>query len=90
MNARAFLIIPAVLTLGVLAGCGQTDGGTGGGAGDGSTRVKMGSTEVCHMAAYIRERAPEGLCDGAGNAPATEDVEGAVVVDDDLSPLRGE
>lgn len=77
MNARAFLIIPAVLTLGVLAGCGQTDGGTGGGAGDGSTRVKMGSTEVCHMAAYIRERAPEGLC-----TPP-------VVVDDDISPTNG-
>ncbi|MGH3705760.1 MAG: hypothetical protein ACRDT9_14090 [Agromyces sp.] len=89
MNARAFLIIPAVLTLGVLAGCGQTDGGAGGGAGDGSARVKMGSTEVCHMAAYIREQAPEGLCTDAADAPATDDVEGAVVVDDDLSPLSG-
>ena len=87
MNARAFLIIPAVLAMGVLAGCGQTDGGAG--AGSGTTSVKMPSTEVCHMAAYIREQAPEGLCTDAGDAPATEDVEGAVVVDDDLSPLSG-
>ncbi|SIN89444.1 hypothetical protein [Agromyces cerinus] len=87
MNARAFLIVPAVLVLGVLAGCGQTDGGAG--AGTGTTRVKMPSTEVCHMAGYIRDRAPEGLCDDAGDAPATESVEGAVVVDDDLSPLSG-
>ncbi|AWB96360.1 hypothetical protein DCE93_12460 [Agromyces badenianii] len=75
MNVRAFLVVPAVLAVGVLAGCGQTDGGAGAGAG--STQVKMSSTEVCHLPAYIRDRAPEGLC------TETE------VVDDDLSPTTG-
>ena len=42
-------------------------------------RVQMQSTEVCHAPAYIRERAPEGLCAESAD----------VKVDDDLSPLGG-
>ena len=79
MNVRAFLIAPAAVAVAVLAGCGQTGAtsGAGGGSGSGSTQVHMPSTEVCHAAAFIRERAPEGFC--------TETTE----VDDDLSPLTG-
>ena len=77
MNVRAFLIVPAVLAVGVLAGCGQTgDGASGDGQGSGSARVRIPSSEVCNSAAWIRERAPEGLC------TTTE------TVDDYLSPLR--
>lgn len=75
MNARAFLIVPAVLAVGVLAGCGQT--GVESGAAKGSAQVRMPSTDVCHASAYIRERAPEGLCIDVNE------------VDDYLSPLSG-
>ncbi|MBM7829373.1 hypothetical protein JOE59_000078 [Agromyces cerinus] len=77
MNARAFLIIPAVAGLAVLAGCGLTESGAAG-AGTGAVKVQMPSTEVCHLPAYIRKHVPEGVCTSAP------------VVDDDLSPLTGE
>ncbi|MGR0221309.1 hypothetical protein [Agromyces sp. ZXT2-6] len=77
MNARAFLAIPAALALAVLAGCGVSEGESGDGPGTGSARVRMPSTEVCNGPAWIRERAPEGLC----TAPTGP-------VEDDLSPLQ--
>lgn len=79
MNARAFLIVPAALALGVLAGCGQTEGSSDDGAGSGSTQIRMPSTEVCNAPAWIRERAPEGVC----TSTPTE-----TPVEDDLSPLQ--
>jgi hypothetical protein len=74
MNVRAFLIVPVALAVGVLAGCGQTDGGSG--SGSGSTQVRVPSTWVCSAPAYIREQAPECIC-----SDTTE-----TQVDDDLSP----
>ena len=76
MNGRAILIVPAVLAMAVLAGCGVTESGSAGGSGSGSTRIQMPSTEVCHLPAWIRERAPEGVC----TSPEP--------VDDYLSPLK--
>ncbi|GAA1058569.1 hypothetical protein GCM10017608_35580 [Agromyces luteolus] len=75
MNGRAFLIAPAALAVAVLAGCGVTETVAGSGSGSGSAKVQMPSTEVCHAAAWIRERAPEGVCES--EAPE---------VADDLSP----
>ena len=81
MNVRAFLVVPAALAVAVLAGCGQTDGGSSGKGGDsGSARIGLLSTEVCHAPAYIRERAPEGFCSDTDETP----------VDDNLSPLQGD
>jgi hypothetical protein len=77
MNVRAFLVLPATLALAVLAGCGVSEGETGDGPGTGSARVRMPSTEVCHGPAWIRERAPEGVC-----SMKTERLE------DNLSPLK--
>ena len=77
MNVRAFVIVPAALALGVLAGCGSTEGGSGDPAGSGSARIQMPSTEVCHLPAWIRDRAPEGVC-----TPSEPPV------DDYLSPLK--
>jgi hypothetical protein len=84
MNVRAFLLVPAALAVGVLAGCGQTGGDSGGGSGSGSAQLKMPSTWVCSAPAYIRERAPEGLCDSTDT-----DSSDTETVEDDLSPLRG-
>ena len=84
MNVRAFLLVPAALAVGVLAGCGQTGGDSGGGSGSGSAKLTVPSTWVCSAPAYIRERAPEGLCD-----PADRDSSSPETVSDDLSPLRG-
>jgi len=80
MNVRVFLIVPAVLAMGVLAGCGQTGVESGADKGSGSTQVRMPSTEVCHASAYIREQAPEGLCTDSADVKE---------VDDNLSPLSG-
>lgn len=77
MNVHVFLIVPAVLAVGVLAGCGQTGVESGAGKGSGSAQVRMPSTDVCHASAYIRNHAPEGFC-----ADVNE-------VDDYLSPLSG-
>ena len=79
MNVRAFLVLPAAVAVAVLAGCGQTDGGSSG-SGSGSARIGLRSTEVCHAPAYIRDRAPEGLCSDADEK----------LVDDYLSPLQGD
>ena len=78
MNVRAFLVVPAVLAVGVLAGCGQTEGASSG-SGSGSTQVRMPSTEVCHLPPYVRKHAPEGLC-----------IDANETVDDNLSPLTGQ
>ena len=60
MNVRVILIIPAALVVAALTGCG---GGGSDAAKDGSpAQLRMPSTEVCHAPAYIRERAPEGVC----------------------------
>jgi len=59
-------------------------------------RQTMHSTEICHMPAYISERAPEGLCSAAdeksdGAAAVADDKEGlwtsagTATVDDNLS-----
>ena len=80
MNVRAFLVVPAALAVAVLAGCGQTDGGSGSGIGSGSSQVRMPSTDVCHAPAWIREQAPEGLCSDANETQVV----------DDLSPLHGD
>jgi hypothetical protein len=80
MNVRVFLIVPAVLAAGVLAGCGQTGVESGAANGAGSAQVRMPSTDVCRASAYIRDRAPEGVC--TDSADVTD-------VDDDLSPLSG-
>jgi hypothetical protein len=60
MRARsAWTAVPLVAAALLLTGCQLTAGE----ASDGSTqRVFMPSTEVCHAPAYIRERAPEGVC----------------------------
>jgi hypothetical protein len=76
MNARALLLVPAAVVVAVLAGCGQTDGGTLTERGSGSVQFRFPSTEICNQSEYIRERAPEGVCERA-------------TVDDDLSPLNG-
>ncbi|KRC61041.1 hypothetical protein ASE14_08810 [Agromyces sp. Root81] len=76
MNARAFLIIPAVLAMGVLAGCGLTDSGAAG-AGTGSVKVQVPSTEICHAPSYMRKRIPEGFCTSIRDT------------DDYLSPTSG-
>lgn len=78
MNVRAVLVIPAALVVGVLAGCGQTGGGTGDDARAASAQLRMRSSEACNAPAWIRERAPEGLCTSA-----------EPVVDDDVSPVSG-
>ena len=78
MNVRAFLVVPAAVAVAVLAGCGQTDGGSSIGSGSGTAQVRLPSTELCHAPAYMRKRVPEGLC---------VDVNETQVVDD-LSPLR--
>ena len=78
MNVRAVLVIPAALVVGVLAGCGQTGGGTGDDARAASAQLRMRSSEACNGPAWIRERAPEGLCTSA-----------EPVVDDDVSPVSG-
>lgn len=77
MNVRVFFIIPAAVAMAALAGCGAGEGETATKAAP--ARVQMQSTEVCHAPAYIRERAPEGLCAESAD----------VNVDDDLSPLGG-
>lgn len=79
MNVRAFLVVPAALAVAVLAGCGQTDGGSNTGSGSGSAHVRLPSTEACHAPAYIRKQVPEGLC---------VDVNQTQVIDD-LSPSAG-
>ncbi|MDQ2661030.1 MAG: hypothetical protein M3Y52_04065 [Actinomycetota bacterium] len=80
MNVRAFLIVPAAIAVAVLAGCGQADGGSknGSGSGSGSARVSAPSSEVCNAPAWIRDRAPEGLC-----------TDGEAPVADNLSPIHG-
>ncbi|WP_159605707.1 hypothetical protein [Agromyces humi] len=83
MNVRAFLIAPAVVAVAVLAGCGLTDGTD---AKAGSARVGIHSSEVCHAPAYIRDRAPAGVC---SDADAETDADEPEVVDD-LSPLQGD
>ncbi|QAY73013.1 hypothetical protein ET445_06315 [Agromyces protaetiae] len=77
MNARLLAALPAVVAIGVLAGCGLTEGGDIGKAG---AVVRLGSTSVCSAPDYIKERAPEGLCD--------DEIDADDVVDDDLSPLN--
>jgi len=77
MNIRLFLVIPAVVAMATLAGCGA--GGSEAARKAAPAHVQMPSSEVCHQSAYIRERAPEGFCS------ETPDVK----VDDDLSPLGG-
>ncbi|RZS64502.1 hypothetical protein EV187_2889 [Agromyces ramosus] len=84
MNVRVFLVVPAVLAVGILAGCGQTGGDSGSGSGSGSAHLKAPSTWVCSAPAYIRERAPEGFCDSTDQGSSSSDT-----VNDDLSPLRG-
>ena len=79
MNVRAFLVIPAALAVAVLAGCGLTDGSSKDN-GAGSARVGVDTSEVCKGPAFIRDRAPEGFCDGAEEADVV----------DDLSPLQGD
>jgi hypothetical protein len=67
-------IVPAVLAVGVLAGCGQTGVESGAAKGTGSAQVRMPSTEVCHASAYIREQAPEVRCtDSAAVKEADDD-----------------
>jgi|GEM_PF-3147492 len=58
----ASALVVAALT-GLVAGCGLT-------AGDAETattvdKVPIANTEVCRTAAWIRERAPEGVCEDA-------------------------
>ena len=77
MNARAFLAVPAALALVMLAGCGVSERESGDAPGSGSGQVRMPSTEVCNGPAWIRDRAPEGLC-----------TEPTGPVEDDLSPLK--
>ena len=94
MDVRAFLIIPAAVVVAVLAGCGQTGASSGAGAGSGAAHVKAPSTWVCSAPAYIRERAPEGVCDSVdGDGADTTAVDTTPVdtppVDDDLSPASG-
>ena len=86
MNVRAFLVVPAALAVGLLAACGQTGGDSGGGSGSGSgsAHLTVPSTWVCSAPAYIRERAPEGLCDSTDLDSSSSET-----VDDNLSPLRG-
>ncbi len=80
MNVRMLLAVPAVVAVGVLAGCGLTDGGDTGKAG---ATVRLESTWACSAPDYIKERAPpEGLCDD------TDETDAEDVVDDDLSPLN--
>ncbi|WP_173923372.1 hypothetical protein [Agromyces sp. Marseille-P2726] len=76
MNARALLLVPAAVVVAVLAGCGQTDGNSLSERGSGSVEFRFPSTEICNQSSYIRERAPEGLCE-------------QTTVDDDLSPTSG-
>ncbi len=76
MNIRMLLIIPAVVAVAMLSGCGS--GGSDAAKKAAPAHVQMPSTEVCHLSAYIRERAPEGFCE------STE-----LNLDDDLSPLGG-
>jgi hypothetical protein len=76
MNVRALLIVPVALVVGVLAGCGgQAD--TESNTNRGAAQFRLPSTDACHAPAYIRERAPAGLCTDAA-------------VDDFLSPLTGQ
>lgn len=75
MNARALLLIPAAVVVAVLAGCGQTGGGSLSEKGSGSVQFRLPSTEICSMPDYVRKHAPEGVCERT--------------VDDDLSPLSG-
>jgi hypothetical protein len=63
----AWAALPLVATALLLSGCGLTAADAGKTSTD---RVFMPSTEVCHSAAYIRERAPEGVCD-TRDLPAT-------------------
>lgn len=77
MNTRVLLIIPAALAVAMLSGCGSGDSDAARKAAP--AQLRMPSTEVCHAPAYIRERAPEGLCSETADAK----------VDDDLSPLGG-
>ncbi|WP_395245462.1 hypothetical protein ACGGZK_06535 [Agromyces sp. MMS24-K17] len=65
MNTRsALLVVPLVLAGVALSGCNLT-GAAGKGTGSVGTvhaPATTTNTEVCHMPAWIRERAPEGVC----------------------------
>lgn len=88
MNARILLVVPVALGVGLLSACGGGVPGEGEGAGSGGNQVKMPAS-VCAESAYIRDRMPEGYCDGTDSRTTPRPAPSLPPADDDLSPLTG-
>ena len=62
MNAKHTVGVSALICSLALAltGCNLTSTETT--AGSGVAKVRVGNTEICNAAPWIRERAPDGVC----------------------------